>query len=104
MEWSLILRSLAWLIASSLSSPAGDQPLRLIHTIPLPGVKGRFDHFACDPKAERLIVAALGNNTCEVFGASDFKRTGTITGLHKPTGTLALSESKRFFVANGDDG
>ena len=40
--------------------------LKLTQTIPLPDVKGRFDHFAIDVKSRRLFVAALGNNTLEV--------------------------------------
>jgi hypothetical protein len=31
--------------------------LKLTQTIPLPGVKGRFDHFAIDTKGQRLFVA-----------------------------------------------
>jgi hypothetical protein len=83
---------------------AGAEPLRLTHTIPLSGVKGRFDHFSCDPISHRLIVAALGNNTGEVLDAADFKRLHTFTGLRKPTGALILAEPHRFYFANGDDG
>src|SRR2546422_249933 len=56
---------------------ADAEPLRLAHTIPLPGVKGRFDHFACDAGAKRLMVAALGNDTGEVFDVAEFKRLRT---------------------------
>ena len=41
--------------------------LKLAKTISLPGVSGRFDHFAADTKSKRLFVAALGNNTLEVI-------------------------------------
>jgi chromate transporter len=41
-------------------------PLRLVQTIPLPGVQGRIDHLAVDVAGQRLFVAALGNNTVEV--------------------------------------
>ena len=45
---------------------AADTPsLKLVQTIPLPCVKGRFDHFAIDTAGQRLFVAALGNNTLE---------------------------------------
>lgn len=90
-------------VASSLL--AGEpSPLVLKTAIPLPGVKGRFDHFACDVAARRLIVAALGNNTGEVIDVAEFKRLHSVTGLRKPTGALMLAEPHRFYFANGDDG
>jgi DNA-binding beta-propeller fold protein YncE len=70
----------------------------------LPGVKGRFDHFAIDTKSRRLFVAALGNNTLEVLDLAAGKRIKTITGLHKPTGVLYLTTPNQIGVANGDDG
>ena len=100
-------RLLALIAALCFATPLRSseaEPLRLAHTIPLPGVKGRFDHFACDAAARRLIVSALGNNTGEVLDVAEFKRLHTITGLHKPTGALMLAEPPRFYFANGDDG
>ncbi|MEA3208505.1 MAG: hypothetical protein QOE70_1562 [Chthoniobacter sp.] len=99
------LLTIAASLAPGVTTHAADaEPLRLTHTIPLPGVKGRFDHFACDAAARRLIVAALGNNTGEVFDVAEFKRLHSITGLRKPTGALMLTEPHRFYFANGDDG
>ncbi len=78
--------------------------LKLLKTIPLPGVTGRFDHFALDIKGNRLFVAALGNNTLEAIDLTAGKRVQTIPGLGKPTGVLFLPDLKRLFVACGDDG
>jgi hypothetical protein len=78
--------------------------LKLTRTIPLPGVKGRFDHFAVDEKGHRLFVAALGNDTLEVIDVAAGKRLKSVTGLHKPTGVLYLAEQNQIAVANGDDG
>lgn len=78
--------------------------LKLIKTIPLPGVKGRFDHFAIDAKGHRLFVAALGNNTLEVVDVAAGNHLKSITGLHKPTGVIYLAERNQIAVANGDDG
>ena len=78
--------------------------LKLTKTIPLPGVKGRFDHFAIDAKGQRLFVAALGNNSLEVLDVAAGKRIKSINGLHKPTGVAYLSELNQIGVANGDDG
>jgi DNA-binding beta-propeller fold protein YncE len=78
--------------------------LKLTKTIPLPGVIGRFDHFAIDLKGRRLFLAALGNNTLEVVDVAAGKRLRTITGLKKPTGVVCLPASSQIGVANGDDG
>jgi len=78
--------------------------LKLIQTIPLTGVRGRFDHFAIDAKGHRLFVAALGNNTLEVLDIAAGTRLKSISGLHKPTGVLYLASSNQIAVANGDDG
>src|SRR2546430_4096478 len=78
--------------------------LKLIKTIPMPDVKGRFDHFAMDVKGQRLFVAALGNNTVEVFDLKAGKRLRPITGCNKPQGLLYLPKGNLLFVANGGDG
>lgn len=89
----------AW--QSGAAEPAALRPIAMI---PLPGVKGRFDHFAIDAKGRRLFVAALGNNTLEVVDLAANKHLKSITGLHKPTGVLYLVEQNQIAVANGDDG
>jgi DNA-binding beta-propeller fold protein YncE len=78
--------------------------LQLNQTIPLPGVEGRFDHFAIDAKGHRLFVAALGNNTLEVIDLVTGKRLESLPGMSKPTGVLYLPEPNQIVVANGDDG
>src|SRR5437867_3871778 len=96
---------LAVFLGTTLTMCAADaEPLRLTHTIPLPGVKGRFDHFACEAVAHRLAVAALGNNTAEIFDIAKVERVHTIPALRKPTGALMLPEVHRVYFANGDDG
>jgi hypothetical protein len=97
---------LAALATGLLSSALAQEPpaLKLINTIPLPDVKGRFDHFAVDAKGKRLFVAALGNNTLEVLDVAAGKHLKSITGLHKPTGVVFLPEANQIGVANGDDG
>ena len=91
----------AFAIGARAQEPAA---LKLIKTIPLPGVKGRFDHFAEDVKGRRLFVAALGNNTLEVLDVAAGKHLKSISGLHKPTGVVFLPELNQIGVANGDDG
>jgi DNA-binding beta-propeller fold protein YncE len=78
--------------------------LKLVQTIPLPGVKGRFDHFAIDTKGQHLFVAALGNNTLEIIDLAACKRLMGLSGMSKPTGVLYLPALNQILVANGDDG
>ena len=92
--------------AESDNTGAGKPPaaFKLLQTIVLPGVRGRFDHFAVDAKGHRLFVAALGNNTLEVVDIAAGKHLKSIAGLHKPTGVLYLANRNQVGVANGDDG
>jgi DNA-binding beta-propeller fold protein YncE len=87
-----------------LSSAAPPVSLKLVQTIPLPGVKGRFDHFSIDPKGKRLFVAALGNNSLEIVDLSAGKSLQSVPGMSKPTGILYLANSNQVQVANGGDG
>jgi DNA-binding beta-propeller fold protein YncE len=79
-------------------------PLRLEQKIELPDVQGRIDHMSLDLKGGRLFMAALGNDTVEVFDLKANKRAQTIRGLAEPQGVLFLPDANRLLVANGKDG
>jgi DNA-binding beta-propeller fold protein YncE len=94
-----------WLTLLAIGLSAGEPPaFKLIKTVPLPGVTGRFDHFALDLKGHRLFVAALGNNSLEAIDLIAGQRIQSIPGLGKPTGILFLPDLHRLFLACGDDG
>jgi hypothetical protein len=99
----LIFLPIIALLAASLGT-AETSALKLLKTIPLPGVSGRFDHFALDIKGSRLFVAALGNNSLEAIDLKAAKRIKSTPGLGKPTGILFLPDLNRLFLACGDDG
>jgi hypothetical protein len=86
-----------------LCAAKAEEFLKLVGTVSLPGVNGRFDHFAIDVEGQRLFVAALGNNTVEVINVSEKKQT-TIRGLRKSTGVVYIAQKKQIGVAAGDDG
>lgn len=88
---------------SALSISEAAEPLKLVQTIALADVKGRFDHFSVDAKGNRLFVAALGNNTVEVIDLAAGKRSHSITGMSKPQGVLFIADHE-LAIANGDDG
>lgn len=95
---------LAILVAGFSVHGAEKSALALQATIPLPGVEGRFDHFAADVKGARLFVAALGNNSVEAVDLAARKRLWSAGAQQKPCGVLFLSESNSVAVANGGDG
>ncbi|HMA54830.1 MAG TPA: hypothetical protein VKT17_10225, partial [Acidobacteriota bacterium] len=106
ISWAVMGPILAAAIAFPLIGPRSGttSSLELVRTIPLPGVMGRFDHFAIDLKGHRLFVAALGNNTLETMDLVAGRRLESIRGLGKPTGVVFLPDLNRVFVACGDDG
>jgi DNA-binding beta-propeller fold protein YncE len=77
---------------------ADSKPLVLTDAIPLPGVKGRFDHFATGGKF--LFVSALGNNSVEVIDISERALAHTITGISHPQGIVFSPETNKLFVAS----
>lgn len=91
-------------VSCSAPAPAQDAPLAIERTIPLPGVKGRIDHFAYDPSRRRLFVAALGNSTVEVVDLAKGSTAGRIVGLKEPQGLAYLPDRDELAVATGGDG
>jgi len=99
----LVLAILA-LLTSARAATAAEPPLVLESTIPLPDVGGRIDHMVFDRGRQRLIVAALGNNTVEVIDVPGQKRQQRITGLDEPQGIGYAEKVDLVFVANAGDG
>src|SRR5438552_13930286 len=87
-----------------LAYSQGNPPLKMVQTIPLPGVEGRIDHLSVDLKGQRLFIAALENNTLEVVDLAQGKRIRSVSGLKEPQGIVFVPESNQVFVASGGDG
>ena len=92
------------LLTQNPAAAEGTAPLVLTATIPLNGVSGRIDHMAFAPRRQRLIVAALGNNSVEVIDLAAGKRVQRIAGLSEPQGVAYAEKSDVLFVANAGDG
>jgi DNA-binding beta-propeller fold protein YncE len=73
-------------------------PLILTATVPLEGVKGRFDHFASGKG--RVFVSGLGNNSVEVIDLFQGTRSHEITGVPNPQGVAFSPEANKLFVAS----
>ena len=93
-----------WAAPDPTHAAAAAPPLRMIQTIPLPGVQGRIDHLAVDVAGQRLFVAALGNNTVEVIDLAKGQRIRSVTGFKEPQGMAYDPETNTVMVANGGDG
>jgi hypothetical protein len=76
--------------------------MRLVATIPLPGVEGRIDHLALDPVHHRLFVAALGSDRVEAIDLAESRPVGRIDGLAEPQGALFLPQRDRLYVTLGE--
>ena len=85
-------------------APADAAPLRLVQTIPMPGVEGRIDHLAIDVAARRLFVCALGNGTVEVVDLEKSQRIQSLPGFEEPQGIVFMPKTKTVVVASGGDG
>ena len=79
-------------------------PLRLVHTIPLPGIQGDFDHFAVDLQGRRLFLAEEDHHTVEVFDLRTYKATHSIPGFARAHWLLYLPASNELYVTDGPAG
>ena len=85
--------------AASSSTPAESAPpLVLTATVPLEGVKGRFDHFASGKG--KVFLSALGNNSVEIIDIFQGVRAHEITGVPNPQGVAFSPEANKLFVAS----
>jgi len=76
--------------------------LTLIHTTPLPGFEGDFDHFAVDLKGKQLFVSAEKHHSVEIFNL-DGEHTGTITEVTTPHTLVFDAKKGNLIVADGGD-
>jgi hypothetical protein len=72
------------------SSAQEKQALKLVQTIPLPGVTRRLDHMGVDLEKKRLFVAAVSNNTLEVIDLTDGKVIKSLAGFKDTQDALFL--------------
>ena len=89
------------LVAIPVQRPAGEEPLTFMRAIDLPRVEGRIDHLALDAGAQRLYVAALGNNTVEVLDVKAGAHLKSLPGFREPQGIAVAADAKTVAVANG---
>ena len=91
----------SWLTAFLFALPVRAEPLQQTATIPLPGVKGRIDHFGIDLAGQRLFVAALGNDTVEVIDLKANRHLRSLRGFAEPQAIQVVPDANRLYVSNG---
>src|SRR5580700_7366225 len=80
-----------------------DEPLKLVQTIPLPGLHdGDFDHFVVDLPGQRLFLAAEENSAVEVIDLHTNKVAHTIRGPKTPHSMAYNTQSRKLFVVDED--
>ena len=84
--------------ASAPPAAEAAPPLILTASVPLEGVKGRFDHFASGKG--KVFVSGLGNNSVEVIDLFQGTRAHEITGVPNPQGVVFSPEANKLFVAS----
>ena len=78
-------------------------PLKLAHTILLPGLKdGDFDHFASDIDGHRLFLTAEENGKVQVLDTNTNQLIRTIDDLKAPHAILYRQDLKKLFIVDGD--
>jgi DNA-binding beta-propeller fold protein YncE len=95
---------LALLLFTTFAVGQASEVLSLGSHIPLPGVKGRIDHFSVDVKGQRLFVAAVENHSLEVIDVASGKRVHSIAQLAEPQGVFYDPSTNHLFVACAMDG
>jgi DNA-binding beta-propeller fold protein YncE len=79
------------------------EPLRLVKTMEVPGVEGKFDHFAVDLKGKRLFLTASAHKTVEVFDLAAGKWIHSIGGFVTPHAILYIPTSNKLLISDGGD-
>jgi DNA-binding beta-propeller fold protein YncE len=81
-----------------------NEALRLIRTIVLPGVSGRFDHSTVDLDGQRLFITGRDANTVEVVDLRTSRHARSLSGFPQPQGAYYVPSVKKLFVSTRDDG
>jgi hypothetical protein len=92
--------------ATSIPAPgqAPPAPLRLVQTIPLPGVDGALDHMAIDIQRQHLFIPAEQHGTVEVLDLKTGNRIRTISAARWPSTVIYHQQSNEIFVSDRADG
>jgi YVTN family beta-propeller protein len=102
MKLQLFAPTLALCLPLGTAYTAGNQPLRLVGSTPLPEIPGGdFDHFAVNLAGNRLYVVAEVYGSIEVFDLHSGAHLRSARGVVKsPRKILYVPKSNQLFVAD----
>jgi hypothetical protein len=93
--------ALLCLFAPIIQSQTTTSGLKVQQSITLPGVRGKFDHFAMDEAGKRLFAAAPGSQSVEVVDLTSGKVVDSLKGFGKPHGLAWIASIGTLFVSDG---
>ena len=92
-----------WLALAFSCQGQDHAPLKLVATIPLPGLHdGDFDHFAPDVEGHRLFLTGEENEKVLVLDTSTNQLIHTIEDVKAPHAILFRKDLKKLFIVAGD--
>ena len=101
------LQIIMLVVLPAMAASVGAQetaPLKLVATIPIPGLKdGDFDHFTPDVAGHRIFLTAEANGKVQIFDTNTNKLIHTIENLKAPHAILYRADLKKLFIVDGDD-
>ena len=104
MKTPLFIAMLAF-SATLLAQTPQSAPLRLETSVPMPGIKGDFDHFGADVKGDRLFLAAEEHKTVEVFDLKTGKLLHSVPGFGAPHQIVYVPQNNTILVTDsGEEG
>jgi DNA-binding beta-propeller fold protein YncE len=92
------------LVSSASGAQSQATPLKLVQTIPLPGVPGALDHMGIDVQGQRLFIPAEQHHTVEVVDLRAGKRIRTISDVSWPSTIVYRPQSNEIFVTDRSHG
>ena len=104
MKKHLVLLSILLLGFAAAAHGQAAAPLKLIQTIPLPGVPGALDHMAIDVRGQRLFVPAEQHQTVEVIDLKAGKRVRTLSDVLWPSTVAYNPQTNEIFVTDRSGG
>ena len=78
---------------------SGQNPLRTVADVPLPGPAVRFDYQSLDPTAGVLYIAHMNADHLVIFDIANRKVTANIGGFARVHGVWAVPELQRLFAS-----
>ena len=113
-QGAFIPRRIRWLIAfwgvaacapfATRAHAQEGQALRLVQTIPLPGVEGRLDHMGVDVERKRLFLAAVDHHALEVIDLTAGSALKGLAGFNGAQDALFLGGDFNKLYASSLDG